>query len=118
MKVLDHIDVKGRAVPLDEEGYLADYHDWDEDVARTLAAREEGVGELTNEQIDMLKFIRWYYATYRNFPILNAVCKNVHQPKECIREKFLSPLIAWKVAGLPRPDEPLRSFLAAGQTPG
>jgi TusE/DsrC/DsvC family sulfur relay protein len=117
MKVLDHIDVKGRPVPLDDEGYLTDYHDWDEDVARTLAARD-GVSGLTTEQIDMLKFIRWYYATYDHFPMLNAVCKNVHRPKDCVQEAFLSPLTAWKVAGLPRPDEPLRSFLAAGQTPG
>lgn len=117
MQVLDHIDVKGRRVPLDDEGYLVDYHDWDEDVARTLATRE-GVGGLTAEQIDMLKFIRWYYATYDHVPILNAVCKNVHRPKDCVQEAFLGPLTAWKVAGLPRPDEPLRSFLAAGQTPG
>jgi sulfur relay (sulfurtransferase) DsrC/TusE family protein len=66
----------------------------------------------------MLKFIRWYYRTFEFFPSINAICKNVHEPKDCVHEKFINPLIAWKVAGLPHPEEPITSLLEAGQSPG
>jgi len=43
MSVLKH---KARMIAVDEAGYLTNFNDWDEDVARELAARGEG-GELT-----------------------------------------------------------------------
>jgi TusE/DsrC/DsvC family sulfur relay protein len=106
-----------KKVLLDDDGYLVHFEDWDESVAQALAARE-GVGELTEDRLKMLKFIRDYYKTYDFFPIVNSVCKNLREPKNCIHEKFINPLIAWKIAGLPHPEEPVISLLAAGQSPG
>ncbi len=110
-----HLDQKN--IEVDDDGYLVNPDDWDEHIAQTLAARE-GIGELDTNGLNMLKFIRWYYKTFDFFPIINAICKNIHQPKNCIQEKFITPLFAWKVAGLPHPDEPIVSLLEAGQSPG
>ncbi len=102
---------------VDDEGYLKNSDDWDEEVAQTLASRE-GLGDLESNSVNMLKFIRWYYRTFDFFPMINAICKNIHEPKECVQEKFINPLTAWKLAGLPHPDELIESLLGAGQTPG
>lgn len=96
------IDHAGRVIELDDDGYLVNWEEWDESVAAVLAARE-GAGELTKDRLDILKFMRAYYQEHRFFPILRYVCKNIHQPKDCVTEKFLEPVIAWKVAGLPNP---------------
>lgn len=94
----------------DEKGYLKDPESWDEDVARQLAKRE-GIDNLTDEMMEVIRFMRSFYKTYGSFPILNSVCKNVHQPKECVNEEFIDPLKAWKIAGLPYPGEEVIYYL-------
>jgi TusE/DsrC/DsvC family sulfur relay protein len=106
-----------RKVAVDNDGYLVNFGDWDEEVAREMAARW-GIGELSYENIAILKFIRDHYKTYNFFPIVHSICLKLHEPKNCVTEKFLNPLIAWKIAGLPHPEEPVISLLEAGQSPG
>jgi TusE/DsrC/DsvC family sulfur relay protein len=108
---------KDRTVPVDNDGYLIDFNDWDELVAQELASRA-GIGALGAESIAMLKFIRDHYKIYKFFPIINSICRNLHEPKDCVAEKFPNPLVAWKIAGLPHPEEPVISLLEAGQSPG
>lgn len=103
-------------INIDDEGYLKNFDDWNEEVAQTLAERE-GLGSLSKEQLDILRFIRNYYKTYNFFPLLNAICKNVGQPKKCVTEKFIDPLVAWKLAGLPKPDETTVNIVKYGVTP-
>ncbi|MHB8858071.1 MAG: TusE/DsrC/DsvC family sulfur relay protein [Thermoleophilia bacterium] len=94
----------------DEKGYLTDPESWNENIARQLA-RREGIDELTDEMMDVIRFMRTFYKTYGSFPILNSVCKNVQQPKECVNEEFIDPLKAWKIAGLPYPGEEVIYYL-------
>jgi tRNA 2-thiouridine synthesizing protein E len=96
------IELSDATVEVDDEGFLVDFEDWDENVACELA-RREGVEYLAKDRMDILEFMRDYYRKFNSFPILNAVCKNVHQPKECTYEQFPDPIIAWKIAGLPKP---------------
>ncbi len=110
------MEYSGMKINVDDEGYLVNFDDWNEKVALALA-NSEGI-ELTNEKIDVLKFIREYYKKYNFFPILNAVCKHLHQPKNCIQEEFIDPIKAWKIAGLPKPDNEIINVLSYGQTPG
>jgi TusE/DsrC/DsvC family sulfur relay protein len=98
------IEYAGITIALDDDGYLVNFEDWDETVARALAERE-GAGELTGDRIAILKFMRTYYKEYNFFPILRYVCKNVGQPRDCVTEKFIEPVIAWKIAGLPNPGD-------------
>jgi len=117
MPVPDYIEYQDKKIAVDDDGFLVNFNDWDEYVAGKLAERERA-GELTGDKISILKFIRQYYSQYNFFPMLSAVCKNVHKPKDCVHEEFYNPLLAWKLAGLPKPGEPIISFLEAGQTPG
>ena len=95
---------------VDDEGYLLNTDDWNEQVACALAEKE-GVDELTADRMDIIKFLRDHYRRYRFFPLLGAVCKNLHKPRECVTEQFMDHLKAWKVAGLPKPDEHLIAYL-------
>jgi len=119
MPVLDYIETEGRTrkIAVDDEGYLVNIDEWDEHAAQALAVRE-GLPELTAEKIDILRFIHEYYKKYDFFPMLGAVCKKVSKPKDCMIEEFSVPLVAWKLAGLPHPEEPVISLLTAGQSPG
>jgi TusE/DsrC/DsvC family sulfur relay protein len=99
------VESSGKRVEIDEDGYLIRFEDWDEKIACALAERE-GVLErcpLGEERMNILKFLREYYKKFNAFPIVPAVCKNVHQPKNCLSEQFLDPIQAWKIAGLPKP---------------
>lgn len=102
--VRDDIPVK-----VDDDGYLADPEDWTEGVARVLAARE-GIRNLSEDQLDILKFLRSYYRKHTFFPIIRSVCKSVHQPRTCVTDKFIDPVTAWKIAGLPNPGEEVNQF--------
>ena len=101
---MPQIEYEGLKIAVDDEGYLVNSEDWNEKAAHALA-KNEGVGELTKDRLEIILFMRDYYKKYNFFPILRGVCKNIHQPKDCFSEKFIDPLKAWKIAGLPKPDE-------------
>jgi len=104
------IEYSGKKIALDDEGYLSRYEDWNENAAHALAEREK-VGELTSERMDILRFMRDYYKKFNSFPILRAVCRNIHQPDDCTYEQFPDPVKAWKIAGLPKPTTEVLSLI-------
>jgi len=106
MPILKQADI---TINHDDDGFLVNIEDWNETAANALAERE-GVGTLTKDQLDVLKFMREYYKKYNFFPILRHVCKNVHQPKNCVNEEFMNPVQAWKIAGLPNPGDEVNMF--------
>ncbi len=110
------LKIQGKEVEVDGEGFLVNRDDWDENVACVLAEKE-GIEELTPQRMDIIRFLREYYMKYDYFPILNSVCLNVHMPNRCVNEQFIHPLKAWKIAGLPRPDDVVLTYLNYGQVP-
>jgi len=102
MRTLEYQDI---TVRVDEDGYLLNMDEWDDKVACALTQTVEEVDDcdLTEERMDILKFMRDYYKKFESFPIVRQVCKNLHQDKECLYENFIDPLHAWKIAGLPKP---------------
>jgi TusE/DsrC/DsvC family sulfur relay protein len=102
---------KDLRIIVDEDGFLADLEEWSEAVARVLAV-QEGITELAEDQLDILKFLREYYKKHKFFPIVRSVCKNIHQPRNCVTDKFMDPVTAWKIAGLPNPGEEVIKFKA------
>lgn len=98
------IEYGGVTFHIDDEGYLADSDDWNKRIACGLA-EHEGIEELTKERLDVILFMKSYYKHYNAFPILRSICRNIHQPKNCVREDFIEPVKAWKIAGLPKPLE-------------
>lgn len=53
------LEVKGKAIATDEEGYIKDFADWTEDYALALAEREELA--LTDEHWEVIRFIRDFH---------------------------------------------------------
>ena len=96
---------ENETITLDHEGYLEDFENWNEKTACAMADHE-GISQecpLSKDRMDILKFIRDYYKKFEAFPIVRAVCKNVGQSKDCQYQQFPDPIIAWKIAGLPKP---------------
>ena len=91
---------EGGKVELDDDGFLVDFEEWNENVARAIA-KKEGLTEFSDDMIAVIRFMLSYYKEFKFFPVLNAVCKNVHQPRDCVTEEFIDPMKAWKIAGLP-----------------
>ena len=95
------IHYAGGCVKIDAEGFLVNPEDWNEDLAQAMAARE-GIQALSEDMLEIIRFMRTYYKKFNAFPILNYVCKNIHRPRECVSEEFMNPEKAWKIAGLPK----------------
>jgi tRNA 2-thiouridine synthesizing protein E len=95
--------VAGKNIDLDDEGFLLNHEDWNSDVAREIA-KNSSLEKLDDEQMEIIQFLRKYYLKFHAFPILNYVCKHVGQKKECLNKEFVNPMLAWKIAGLPKLD--------------
>ena len=56
------IQVNGKELEVDEEGYLADLSQWEPEVANVMA-KDDGT-ELTDEHWEIINFLREYYEEY------------------------------------------------------
>ena len=105
------IKFEGGTVEVDDNGYLKNIKSWNGAVALALA-KKAGMRKLSDDQMDILKFLREYYEKFNAFPILRMVCSNLHKPKSCMTKPFgMDPLKAWKIAGLPQPNEEVIVYL-------
>jgi tRNA 2-thiouridine synthesizing protein E len=113
MSTIEYNDI---TINVDDEGYLLNVADWDEKVACALTQTVEDVDEcdLTDDRLEILRFMRDYYMRFESFPIVRQVCKNVHQDDECLYEQFIDPLRESNL-DLPPPPYPLRSHHGSGR---
>ena len=104
------MDVNGKTVEVDEEGYLTDLNTWDKDIALELA-KSENV-EMTDDHWEIIDFLREYYDEYQIAPAVRVLTKAVGKKygKEKGTSKYLYDLFpygpakqACKIAGLPKP---------------
>ncbi|MBL3590803.1 MAG: TusE/DsrC/DsvC family sulfur relay protein [gamma proteobacterium endosymbiont of Lamellibrachia anaximandri] len=56
---IEHVDVDGKMVATDQEGYIQDMDDWSDGFVIALA-KKEGL-ELTDDNWEVVRFIRDYY---------------------------------------------------------
>jgi len=95
----------GGTVELDRNGYVANVNAWNESIAAAIA-KKEGIKKLTDEHLEIVRFLRNYYMKFNSFPLLKLVCTNLHKPGSCMTKPFkMDPVKAWKIAGLPQPSE-------------
>lgn len=92
----------------DDEGYLIDPQDWNEDIARQLAAQENI--SLTDDHWDAIRFMRVYYAEHQIAPDVRHVIKHLAvrlgpESRNAIFELFPYGYVkqACKIAGMKRP---------------
>ena len=106
----DTIEVDGKQLAVDEEGYLANLNDWVPGVANVMA--EQDNLELTDEHWDIINFLREYYEEYQIAPAVRVLTKAVGKKlgKDKGNSKYLYELFpygpakqACKYAGLPKP---------------
>ena len=92
----------------DDEGYLVDPQDWNEDIARQFAARENI--QLTEDHWGVIRFMREYYADHQIAPDVRHVMKHLAErfgpeSRNKIFELFPYGYVkqACKIAGMKRP---------------
>ena len=103
---MGYIEVGGKQLELNEEGFLNDPQLWNDEVAKALAKAEEGIDSLSAEHWSVINFIRDQYLQTNLAPMVRSICKNTGLPLRRIYELFPSGPAkgACKLAGLPKPD--------------
>ena len=104
------IEVHGKLLDTDEEGYLRNMHEWSPAVAEAMAADDHLT--LTPDHWEIILFLREYYREYQIAPAVRVLTKAVGKKlgPEKGNSKYLYELfpygpgkLACKYAGLPKP---------------
>lgn len=104
------VEIAGKSVEVDEEGYLINLADWDEEVAKYLAAEEKV--DMTENHWEVVNFLREYYSEYQIAPAIRVLTKAIAKKlgPDKGNNKYLYELFpygpakqACKIAGLPKP---------------
>ncbi len=104
------IEVNGKNLDVDEEGYLENLNDWVPEVATVMAKLDDT--ELTDAHWEVINFLREYYDEYQIAPAVRVLTKAIGKKlgKEKGNSKYLYELFpygpgkqACKYAGLPKP---------------
>jgi TusE/DsrC/DsvC family sulfur relay protein len=98
------VELGGKQVEVDEDGFIQDPENWDEAVAVSLA-KTEGVEELGENHWKLVNYLRDYYMEYSMAPMIRKLCKQTGFSLKEVYEMFPSGPAkgACKVAGLPKP---------------
>ncbi len=101
---METIELGGKQIEIDEDGFIQDPDAWDAAVAASLAATE-GVDNLTEDHWKVVNYLREYYLEYNMAPMIRKLCKSTGFKLKEIYELFPSGPAkgACKVAGLPKP---------------
>jgi tRNA 2-thiouridine synthesizing protein E len=103
---MSDLDVSGKKLAVNEEGFLTDPSQWDKQVAEVLAKAAEGIDNLTPEHWAVIEFIRNHFLETNLAPMVRSICRTTGLPLRRIYELFPSGPAkgACKIAGLPKPD--------------
>ena len=104
------LDVGGKSIETDEEGYLLNRDEWTDDVAKALVVGE-GL-DMTENHWEVVNFLRECYEEYQIAPAVRVLTKAIGKKlgKDKGNSKYLYELFpygpakqACKIAGLPKP---------------
>lgn len=100
----DTIEVNGKSIEVDEDGFIVDPAEWNEAIAAYLAKVEE-VEELTEDHWKVIKYLQDYYKDFGIAPMIRKVTKETGFTLKEIYELFPTGPAkgACKIAGLPKP---------------
>ena len=98
------VELGGKQLEIDEDGFIQDPEQWDEAVAAALA-KTEGVDELGENHWKLVNYLRNYYLQFGMAPMIRKLCKETGFKLNEVYEMFPSGPAkgACKVAGLPKP---------------
>jgi len=104
------LDVNGKSIEVDEEGYLVNLGDWSEEVANFIA-KQEGL-DMSQNHWEVVNFLRKYYEEYQIAPAVRVLTKAIGKTlgPDKGNSQYLYELFpygpakqACKIAGLPKP---------------
>lgn len=96
--------IAGRDVHVNDEGFMTEYDEWTEDLGRQLAANI-GLGELSDDHWDAIRFLRRDFAEQGETATLRRVTKVGGIPTKrlfALFPKKPAKKMAY-IAGLPKP---------------
>ena len=101
---METIELGGKQIEIDEDGFIQNPELWTEDVAAALG-KTEGVDDLTEDHWKLVNYLREYYLEYGIAPMIRKVTKATGFKNKQIYELFPSGPAkgACKIAGLPKP---------------
>lgn len=99
------IEIEGKVLEVDGDGFLANPEIWNEKVAESIA-RLDGITEMTDQHWAVVNIIRKNYEEKGMAPMIRVICKESGLKLREIYQLFpLGPARgACRVAGLPKPD--------------
>ena len=104
------IEINGKTLETDEEGYLDDIREWSKEAAETMARNDEV--ELTDDHWMVINILRDFYNEYQSAPAIRVLNKSIAKQagKDKGNSKYVYSLFpegpavqACKYAGLPKP---------------
>lgn len=107
---MPNIEIAGKQVEVDEDGYMVDLDAWNKDIAVTMA-KADGV-DLTDAHWEIINFLRDYYQKYQIAPMIKILVKEIGKVMGADKgnTKYLYELFpdgpakqACRYAGLPKP---------------
>lgn len=104
------IEINGTLLETDEDGFLAHWDDWSEEIAAGMADRDGC--ELTENHWEILRFLREYYQEYESAPPIRVLVRTMGRRfgRDKANTRYLYQLFpygparqACRYAGLPKP---------------
>ena len=104
------IDVAGKSIETDEEGYLVNLSDWTDEVANEIAKTENI--DMSESHWEVVNFLREYYEEFQIAPAVRVLTKAIGKKLGADKgnSQYLYELFpygpakqACKIAGLPKP---------------
>jgi len=98
------VNLGGREVDVDEDGFIQDPAIWDKGLAEALA-KTEGGDAMSDDHWKVVNYLRDYYMKFNIAPMIRKLCKDTQMDLKKIYELFPSGPAkgACKIAGLPKP---------------
>ena len=101
---METLTIAGKTLALDADGNLANLKDWNEDIARELAA-QDGITELTAEHWAVINFMRSVFEKEGDAPSIRRLTKESGVDTKTLYKIFPKGPAkrAARIAGLPKP---------------
>lgn len=96
--------------PFDVDGFMWETSAWSEETARQIA-RMDGLGDLDERQISLLRLLRASYQRKCALPAWSHVCHLGGFAPDCMTHLFPDARAVWRIAGLPNPGEEAKAYL-------
>ena len=99
------MQVDGKEIGFDQDGFMLDPANWDQKVASAIAG-EEGIEQMSDKHWGVVNFIRNYWKEHDLAPPVRMICTEVGVSVREIYKLFTSGPArgACRIAGLPKPD--------------